>query len=186
MKELCNLNLLPIELISFTCNCENKKAILKWSSATETNSDFCLIERSNDAINWETIGKVKSAGNSSFLKNYSFTDEESKTSISYYRLKQIDADGRFDYSHTLSFNNCEKIENELNLYPNPGNGKLNLLFRGEANLFNSVSIYNSFGEKIYNSEKYSSTIDISDKTAGIYFLYFNVRPNVIIKKIVIK
>jgi len=182
----CNLITLPIELTSFNSDCENKKAVLKWTTATETNSDYCLIERSADAITWKTIGRVLSVGNSTTLNNYSFTDEEPFIGNCYYHLKQTDFKGDFKYSNIIYSENCKQNFIELDIYPNPGNGKINFLFNEDKSQFISISVYNSHAEKIYNSESYQSAIDLSDKNAGIYFLHFNLTSGVIIKKIVIE
>lgn len=63
---------LPIELIVFKSECNNQKAILKWSTASEANNDYYLVERSFDGIDWKAIGIVDGSGSSSSLKNYSF------------------------------------------------------------------------------------------------------------------
>lgn len=176
---------LPTELLSFNSVCKDQKVILEWSTATETNSDYYLIERSANAINWVTIGKAAGAGNSSSIKNYSFTDEEPLSEASYYRLKQTDHDLKFKYSPIISFKGCKENLPELLVYPNPGNGEINLLFTNDKGLFNSVSIYNSLGEKMYKSEIYQSAINLSGSKPGIYFIYFNLKSSIIVQKLVI-
>ena len=70
---------------------------MKWSTATEIDNDYFSIERSIDGINWQTITNVIGAGNSTSLKQYSFTDKELNNDISYYRLKQTDFSRKFKY-----------------------------------------------------------------------------------------
>ena len=95
---------LPVDLISFSGEtCENMPCVtLNWKTGSELNNDYFSTERSTDAENWETIGTVKGAGNSSTTKSYEFVDE-SITQVQnlglqiYYRLKQVDYDGKFEY-----------------------------------------------------------------------------------------
>jgi hypothetical protein len=182
----CPEAILPIELLSFNSNCKDQNAVLMWSTATESNSDYFIIERSKDAINWENIGKVEAAGNSFTLKNYSYTDHETLAQTSYYRLKQTDIDGKFKHTFIIAFENCKKNITKLEIYPNPGKGLVKLSFEGDKETFISSAVYNSFGEKIFNSNKYQTEIDLSDKSDGIYFLHFNLTTDVIIKKLVIE
>jgi hypothetical protein len=177
---------LPVRLLSFTGGCDKQNVVLKWSAATETNNDYYSIERSEDGINWQVAGTVGGAGNSSETQNYSFTDKEPYNAVSYYRLKQTDIDGKFKYFKIISIANCQKDPAELGIYPNPANGTFHLLFHGDKDQVHSVSIYNVSGEKVYNSENYQSSIDLSGKPDGVYFLHFNLLSTVIIKKLVIK
>lgn len=81
---------LPIELISFEGVRDGDKVRLNWSTATETNNDYFLVERSEDGIHFNSIGKVNGAGNSLSMKNYYLYDSNPFESINYYRLKQTD------------------------------------------------------------------------------------------------
>jgi hypothetical protein len=182
----CPEVILPIELLSFTSKCTDQNAVLIWSTATESNSEYFIIERSKDAMDWENIGKVKSAGNSFTLKNYSYTDHETLAQTSYYRLKQVDLDGKFKHTYIIAFENCQNNLTQLEIYPNPGNGLIKLSFEGDKEAFISASVYNSFGEKVFHSNRYQSEIDLSDKSDGIYFLHFNLTTDVIIKKLAIE
>lgn len=186
MSMTCNEKLLPIELLSFNSNCNNQNAILKWSTMTENNNDYFIIERSNNAINWENIGRVDGAGNSFTLKNYSYTDKEPFKETSFYRLKQTDFDGNFKHTYIIAFENCSKNLTELDIYPNPGNGAVRLLLEGGKDSFVSAAIYNSFGEKVYDLKKHQTEIDLTDKSDGIYFLHFNIISGIIVKKLVIE
>ncbi len=90
---------LPVELIEFTVNLTaNKKVRLNWRTATEINSDYFAIERSGNNMQWQEIGQVKAAGNSTQQLAYSFIDNNPLKGTSYYRLRQVDFDGKFYYS----------------------------------------------------------------------------------------
>jgi hypothetical protein len=177
---------LPVELLSFTGACDKQNVVLKWSIATETNNLYYSIQRSRDGINWQLIGTIDGAGNSSTLQNYSFTDKEPGNVASYYRLKQTDIDGRFKYLKIVAVKNCREDLTELTIYPNPANGTVHLFFNGNKDQVLSLSIYNVLAEKVYSSENYRSAIDLSGKPDGIYFLHLNLLSGNIIKKLVIK
>jgi len=97
---------LPVELISFDVTADaNGAARLSWNTATEKDNDRFDIERSEDGINWHSIGQVKGAGTVSTKRSYTFTDASFKTlytSEVYYRLKQTDLDGAFTLSKVVS------------------------------------------------------------------------------------
>ncbi|HLG35896.1 MAG TPA: T9SS type A sorting domain-containing protein [Bacteroidia bacterium] len=110
---------LPVELISFTG--ENKNSInhLHWSTASEINNDYFIVERSADGIDFENIGTVDGHGNSNQPLNYFFDDVQPASGINYYRLKQIDYDGKFEYSKIIAVRNnpsgipCFVFQSEL-------------------------------------------------------------------------
>jgi hypothetical protein len=185
-SSVANCYILPVGLLSFTGSCDKQNVILKWNTASEISNSYYSIERSTDGINWQVVGMIKNADNSSIRKNYSFTDKEPYNVVSYYRLKQTDIDGQFKYFKIIVINNCREELTELDIYPNPANGIFNLFFKGNKDQFQSVSIYNGSGEKVYNSGTYQSTIDISGKPNGMYFLHFNLISKSIIKKFMIK
>ena len=97
---------LPVELFSFTGEKKSDAVHLQWQTATEINNDNFTIERSTDGKNWQAIGKVKGAGYSSTEKSYEFVDEElppaTLTSTIYYRLRQTDFDGKYEFFGPIS------------------------------------------------------------------------------------
>jgi hypothetical protein len=164
---------LPVDLLSFTGQCNSNHIILNWTTAAETNTDYFTIERSEDGTDWETIGTVKSVGNSSANQNYSFTADESQNAVSYFRLKQTDLDGNFEYFHTIQVNNCIKNITEVNIYPNPSNG---LTLSGSINLKDnqtySIEIFNNLGMMVshYTSAQPEFTVNFPHiLTPGVYY-----------------
>ena len=93
---------LPVNLISFNAEKGKENVLLTWTTATEKDNEGFQIERSKDGINFEIIGNVEGAGNSQTVKNYSFEDRDLPSNdlsrVLYYRLKQMDFDGSFEYS----------------------------------------------------------------------------------------
>lgn len=177
---------LPIQLVSFTGECDKPNITLKWCTASEANSDYYTIERSADALSWVVIGIVDAAGNSPFMHNYSFTDTNQYNGISYYRFKYTDYDGKYKYCNNIAIEQCENDFTGLILYPNPSDGTFNLAFIGNREQIYLMEIYNILGEKIYSAERFESIIDLSGKQSGIYFVHLNFNSKSIIEKVVIK
>jgi len=164
---------LPVDLLSFTGECNNNHIVLNWTTAAETNNDYFTIERSEDGSVWENAGTVKSAGNSSVNQNYSFTANETQNPVSYFRLKQTDLDGNFEYFHTIQVNNCNNNSTAVNIYPNPSNG---LAISGSINLKDNqtytIEIFNSLGMMVsrYSSSQPEFTVSFPHGlTSGVYY-----------------
>ncbi|MCI5055949.1 MAG: T9SS type A sorting domain-containing protein [Flavobacteriales bacterium] len=122
-------NVLPVELFEFLVEKENNTHKLYWATASEINNDYFLVERAGTDLDFHQIGQTTGAGNSNELLDYSFTDEYPLEGINYYRLKQVDFDGRFDYSEIISIENhvAHLFEAHLKLFPNPSTvGQVNL------------------------------------------------------------
>lgn len=105
---------LPIELISFTSECDKGKMNLQWVTASESNNDYFIVERSENGEEFYQVGVVDGAGNSSSTLTYNWTDDNPLSETSYYRLKQVDFNGMFTNSEIISSNRCG--ENNYNVY----------------------------------------------------------------------
>jgi len=119
-------NPLPIELLFFGANLNGNIVELSWSTASEINNDYFTIERSIDGINFSPVSIIPSKainGHSTEQLNYSCNDLNPENGINYYKLKQTDFDGKFEYSKIISINLNQLIDNSFNVYPNPNNGQ---------------------------------------------------------------
>jgi len=85
---------LPVKFVSFTVARKQDKVLVEWSTAQESNSSNFIVERSENGTSWTAIASVKAAGESSTLVNYSYTDKSINAPVVYYRVKQVDIDGR--------------------------------------------------------------------------------------------
>lgn len=111
----------PIELLSFTGEVLSTGNQLKWTTATESNNDFYTLARSTDGINFNNIGTVQGAGNSSVAANYEFLDKTAPNGLSYYRLSQTDFSGLTTNVGTVALTRGETLTGFgiVQLYPVP-------------------------------------------------------------------
>jgi hypothetical protein len=147
---------LPITLIYFGADkYENDKANITWSTAMEINNQFFSIERSADALTWASIGQVQGAGNSTDQKNYSLIDSKPLPGTNYYRLKQVDYDGKFTYSDIVEveFPMSSVTVSALCVYPNPlrKNSLLNVKFTNGTTNIKDVTITNTGGATVFQT-----------------------------------
>jgi len=178
----CNASL-PVDFLYFTANCIHQTAVLNWVTVSEINNDYYLIEHSVDGLNWVDIDAAYSVKNENGLINYTYTDVNLLSHISYYRLKQIDYNKEFKILGVVSLEKCKGSTLELIIFPNPTNGIFNIMFDGIQGGLYSVSIYNISGEEIYHSEEYQSIIDLSNEPEGVYYMHFFVNTKIIIRKV---
>ena len=162
---------LAIQLLSLTGVCAMQTVVLNWSTAMETNNKLFTVQRSDDGNTWQAIGTIDGAGTSSTMHTYSFTDKLPGKSNSYYRLMLTDFDGQNTYSIVITVGKCGVgTAGSFTLYPNPSAGEFNLSFTGDKTQVSSTVIFNSVGEKVYESIGFESTFDLSNKPAGGYFV----------------
>lgn len=167
---------LPVELIYFEGKMiDEHSAELLWSTASETNNDRFHIERSRSANDWTEIGTVFGAGNSSDIINYSFIDHHADLNSGgwYYRLRQVDFDGTYEYSSIIYIENTTG-ELTFDLYPNPSSDEINI--RGIDSTLYGIGIADSSGKNVTSHVNISTqstflnVIDISKLDAGTYIL----------------
>ena len=163
---------LPIELLNFNAECSDQDVELIWSTVSEINNDFFTIERSTDGIEFEEIGTVNGAGNSSNLLTYSFMDDYPLLATTYYRLKQTDFNGKFTYSDIVA-NECGK--GNINVYPNPVENELTIQLSADMVFPLNVDIKDYLGRSVYEKVITIPTelikINLDGQTSsGVYFL----------------
>ncbi len=143
-------NPLPVGLLSFTGEKMNETVVLNWSTASELNNKKFIVERSDNLSNWEEIGEVLGAGNTTTLVNYNFTDYTPIVGKAYYRLRQVDMNGAFAYSNVV----LVEMENQLvsaSISPNPFEED----FVIKTNIKNEmdISIYDVLGRLLYHANQ---------------------------------
>jgi hypothetical protein len=157
---------LPVELIHFSAK-ETQDAIkLEWATASEKNNDFFTIERSFDGIEFTPIDIILGNGNSNTTINYDFLDKSPENGMNYYRLKQTDFDGKFEYSDIIysEFNSKPVI----NVYPNPATNYVQLEIQGMPAVSYKVTDLN--GRTILSGNIYDTNqrIDLENVPVGSY------------------
>lgn len=189
--------IMPIELLSFTGKCNGNNKTLEWITASETNNDYFTIEKSPDGKEWNEIGKVKGAGNSSTVHNYEFVDGSLPSPMGegsgvryYYKLKQTDYNGKYEYVGYIPIEPCSPDEWKLILQTIFSEEELQgtLVATEDANVW--LSILDMQG-RIIRKEKLRAVrgsnvinINIGDLDKGIYFIKANNNKQNIISKFV--
>jgi len=143
-----SLTPLPIKLTNFSVKPTGfLTAIAEWTTQSETDNDYFVIEKSTNGLDWEIVTKVRGAGNSSSPINYDIYDNRCYFGVSYYRLKQVDFNGDFTYSaiNTLNFDDIIGIS----VYPNPSSNKITVSAHG-VNI-DDCNLYNTYGQNISSS-----------------------------------
>ena len=124
---------LPVKLTTFTGQLTHGQAFLNWQTASELNSSYFGVQRSTDGTNFTTVGKVAAARTSAVTKNYQYTDAltglATMPAALYYRLQQVDKDGKQNLSKTIVLNPGANASSSLIMYPNPVRSLLNLRLR---------------------------------------------------------
>ncbi len=143
------VNPLPVNLLSFTATYNNQNIILKWTTASESNNWYFGIERSINGNQYEPIGRVAGIGTTSQTTHYNFTDFAPFTATNYYRLKQVDIDGRYKYSAILAIKLNSKLKKGVNISPNPVSNKINISISSDVATNGDIRIINALGQIIY-------------------------------------
>lgn len=171
----------PVELTSFTVSAGDSGNELVWQTASETNNKGFEVERGlklNEEISWHSIGFVQGSGNTSERKQYAFKDFYNLGSIVYYRLKQTDFDGAYQYSPVVEVSLSAPMDFGIaNVYPNPFNPAANIIYTIPSEMPVEISLYSVNGEKIkdlYTGAAQPGThllkITAENLSSGIYLI----------------
>lgn len=162
-------NALPVTLTKFDVIKEAQTSLLSWSTTEEFNSDHFNVEHSLNAKNWNSIGTVKSKGESKVLEKYSFTHEEPVEGENLYRLKMVDQDGSFAYSRIVSVTFGEGAGAQI--YPNPASDYL-LIKSAEWKSVSKLKIISLNGQNVFEAagKTLTNQIDIRKIDPGVYLL----------------
>jgi hypothetical protein len=172
---------LPVELTSFQAKEKSNLVELTWQTATEKNNEGFNIERSLDGKNWESISFVQGNGTTQDVQDYTFIDETPLSGTNYYRLKQIDYDGKFEYSmiETVELAIDEAL---VAVFPNPVQDEMTIV-NGQG----FATIFNLLGQPVQqfkiNSEQFR--IVTTDLPKGQYILHI-VQPQEVGSQVVTK
>ncbi|MEN0048852.1 MAG: T9SS type A sorting domain-containing protein [Bacteroidota bacterium] len=169
---------LPVELLAFTAEAEKDLIYLTWSTATEIDNDYFELERSENGKTFKSIAQIDGGGNSLMKLHYKYKDNSAIEGILYYyRLKQVDFDGSFEYSEIISAKLNTSASN-LTVFPNPVNTQIDLNLRYYSTDFEEVIIVNDLQGREVKRYQVSTTqnswndlqLNIEGLSAGIYFI----------------
>ena len=177
------LNLVPVELTSFVANVIDGNVVLNWITATELNNSGFEIQKGShtstslNVTDWESIGFVNGNSTTTEKSFYSFADHSPVAGKSFYRLKQIDFDGSFEYSNIVEVDLTLPLEFSLEQnYPNPFNPATSIKYTLSSKQNVQLLVYNVLGKEIatlVNEEKpagnYEVNFDASKLSSGVYF-----------------
>ncbi len=171
---------LPITLRDFNANMDGDRVKIFWSTDTEKNNHYFVVEKSSDGIHYHVVGIVDSKGDSEMQQDYYLYDNNVENCLNYYRLKQVDYDGMYKLSKTVVVCNTSEAV-EVGLYPNPSNGLVNFYSNNDVAIV-GLEIYNAHGVKIFTADSWLDSIDLSAYPIGIYSLNFITSNGSIITK----
>jgi hypothetical protein len=186
-----NNNSLPVELTHFTVQQEGRRsAVLEWATASETNNKHFLVQRRR-GDQWQQVGKVEGHGTTTVPRDYRFIDNGLIPGTHYYRLKQVDFDGSYEYSDVKALTTNDERGAEITMAPNPVQDNLSVaigsrLDGGSAQLV----IHNAYGQQVYQGEigltegKGQKVLSLSHLKPGVYMLRLRSGDETIQKRLI--
>jgi hypothetical protein len=190
---ITDTTLVPVELISFAATSNGKEVILNWSTATELNNQLFEVQRSFEGSDFASVGFVNGKGTTTERQDYTYRDKILTDGKYYYRLKQIDYLGRYEYSNIIeielrAFNSYLLEQN----YPNPFNPTTTIGYgiREKGNV--KITILNAIGEDvavILNEERepgfHQVEFNAANLPSGVYFYQLKAGDYIDTKKMIL-
>ena len=189
-----DLFIVPVELTSFAANVNNSgQVVLNWSTATELNNQMFEIQRSADNNQFVTIGYVDGQGTTTEPQQYSYVDRTVETGKYYYRLKQIDFGGQYEYSDVVEVDVNGPLTYKLEQnFPNPFNPSTVIKYSVANPGHVRLVVYNLVGEEVsvlvdgmVEAGFYQVSFDASNLPSGIYLYKLEAPGFVQIKKMML-
>lgn len=170
---------LPLDLLSFSASLAQKdKVLIQWRSENEIDFDYYELQRSRDLQAFKIIATV--AGNNVISQSqYEWLDHFPETGDNYYRLKQVDQDGRFSYSEWVNVK-LDPRTSQIKIYPNPATDQLFISTASQA--IQSLSLYDATGKEIRLQQILSNDFDfelnLSGFESGLYFIKIETKDEI--------
>jgi Secretion system C-terminal sorting domain len=167
------LGTVPVTFSNFDAKCNDKGAAITWTTASESNSQKFEIQRSTNSIDWITIDAVAAAGNSTTAKSYQYLDLTG--GAAFYRIRQVDIDGRFTYT-LIKQTNCRAGQFDVVLYPVPAKDNLTVVIKSSQSVKTELQIMDMSGRTIrrvptqINNGNNTVNLNISTIPSGQYML----------------
>ncbi|MEO1434996.1 MAG: LamG-like jellyroll fold domain-containing protein [Bacteroidota bacterium] len=177
----CTPVALPVELTRFTGTEQDQQVLLEWHTETELNNDYFEVQRSSNGLLFEAIGRVQGAGSTDLPQFYNLLDETPNFGDNYYRLKQVDFDGTYEFSEVVVVSVYPKGE-ALDLYPNVVSDLTILEWRSQTEGPDLIEIVDELGRIVkrvpIQTLRGANRIDlnVSELPVGAYFLRLASKP----------
>ncbi len=170
---LCPQAPLPVQIITFDATVTGSNVELKWATASESNNSHFELEKSIDGQRFDIIAEVLGAGTTSEIKSYSYTDRDAIVGANYYRLKQVDLNGDFEY-FTVVIANVESDKPVIQVIPNPVKDIANIRLEAEVAENAELNLFSTSGKlvrtiNITNAGDFVE-VNLSDLPTGVYLL----------------
>jgi hypothetical protein len=185
-------NPLPVELLTFKGFNDNGVNIIQWSTATEIDNNFFEVQRSSDGESFEVLGTITGRGTTTTLTEYDFVDTKPNAGNNYYRLRQVDFNGAFEFSNIIKIEvDADGFVFNINPYPNPGNkGKRLRADYNKTNDNEATILLRDLTGKIMeqafvNDVTGTVEFNIDNKNPGMYLVEMQQGERKIVKKIIV-
>ena len=182
---------LPVELLSFNAVCEEGKIKADWTTATELNNDYFVLEHSADGVQFTEGKRTKGAGTSNIQNHYKVVESESDDS-KYYRLKQVDYNGEYAFSKTL-FASCKNKPKSLDvtaIVPVPSDNYVDIYYTIDKEDHVAFELYDMLGKKVVSENELAHAggnihqIDLASLNSGVYYLIVKSSTDVVSNKLI--
>ena len=177
-------SILPVDLVSFDAELVDKQVNLTWTTASEKNNDGFMVQRSEDGESWEDLGWVAGMGDSDELVDYAFTDRAPNSNINYYRLNQIDYDGKNEYSKIESV--FIKVQGDFTVFPNPTSDYIHLAYSFDLEDIKSIQLFDVMGRQVKKFSVSNGALSVTNIPPGQYYLVLEVGGEMLHKSILIE
>jgi hypothetical protein len=182
----CEDNILPVSFLGIETFYNTQGSVtVTWQTASEINNSYFVITRSDDAVNFTSIGVIEGKGTIDGISNYTFVDDMPFSGTTYYRITQIDKDGSSGYSPIATVSSSA---NSVNIYPNPNNGDFKIAISSTG--INEISITDLMGKVVYttsfNGESLTEKNIQTSLAKGTYIFQVNSSENSSVQKLVVE
>ena len=172
----------PVTFVDFSAQVNGSIVNLFWSTSSEINNEGFEVLHSTNGELFSDVGWVEGAGNSFELKNYAYNHPTPEIGINYYRLRQLDVDGNYDFSKVVAVTVDEN--SEISIYPNPAGDLLNI--NGTGNGDTEVTITSISGKLLLHQKVINKRISLENIPSGLHLITINTDGKPVTKKFIKK
>ncbi|MFK7807580.1 MAG: T9SS type A sorting domain-containing protein [Saprospiraceae bacterium] len=165
---------LPVELVRFDAYLDQDKVVIEWLTATEENNDYFEVQHSSDGRNFQPLAKVRGMGTTDLTQHYQYVDTKPSRGNNYYRLKQVDFDGKFEILDI----NVVKLQSldAVSVYPSQVFDVITLELSEVSSEDIDIEIFSSAGilmkKGVLKTNEYKISFEVSELPSGPYFIRY--------------